>query len=321
MLKVYMLGSGPIAVPVLEKLYAQSQAGLLDLVGVGTQPDRPAGRKRQLMPTPVGAFAAENCIDIDKFESLNAPEVLEKLSPMDLDFILVVSYGQLLKKPLLQLPRFGCVNIHASLLPRYRGASPIAHAIANMDEDTGVCFMDMEVGLDSGKVYSTLVRPLQGYEYADTLEVELGAIAAEKTLETLEAIANGTLAGTVQDPELVTMTTKLKKSDGVIDWHRSAAEIEASVRAFYPWPGATFALELNGEIRNLTVTGARVVANPDNAPAGTVIKADRKGWVVACGRDALEIVEVLPPGKKAMPGTNYLNGCREPLLGKQLITG
>ena len=145
-----MLGSGPIAVPVLEKLHAQSQAGLIDLVGVGTQPDRPAGCKRQLMPTPVGAFAEENCIAIDKFESLNDPEVLEKLSPMDLDFILVVSYGQLLKKPLLKLPRFGCVNIHASLLPRYRGASPIAHAIANMDEDTGVCFMDMEVGLDSG---------------------------------------------------------------------------------------------------------------------------------------------------------------------------
>lgn len=321
MLRVYMLGSGPIAVPVLEKLHEQSQAGLLELVGVGTQPDRPAGRKRQLMPTPVGAFAAENGIDIDKFVSLNDREVLDKLAPMDLDFVLVVSYGQLLKKPLLSLPRFGCVNIHASLLPRYRGASPITHAIANMDEATGVCFMDMEVGLDSGKVYATIERPLQGYEYADTLEVELGAMAAERTLETLQAIATGTLHGVEQNPALVTMTTKLKKSDGVIDWQRSATEIEASVRAYYPWPGAVFTLELGGEKRNLTVTRAQVVENPDNAPAGTVIKADRKGWIVACGSGALVLEEVIPAGKNAMPGANYLNGCREPLLGKQLITG
>jgi methionyl-tRNA formyltransferase len=233
----------------------------------------------------------------------------------------VVSYGQLLKKPLLELPRFGCVNIHASLLPKYRGASPITRAIVNGDEKTGVAFMDMEVGLDCGKVYYTIERQLDKSEYADALEVELGSMAAEKTLEVLEKIASGALAGVPQDESLVSMTTKLKKSDGVINWLRPAVEIEASVRAYYPWPGATFALELNGEIRNLTVTGAKVVANPDNAPAGTVIKADRKGWVVACGRDALEIVEVLPPGKKSMPGANYLNGCREPLLGKQLITG
>ena len=321
MLKIYMLGSGPIAVPVLEKLYQQAQAGLFELVGIGTQPDRPAGRKRQLMPTPVGAFAAGNNLEIDKFENLNASEALEKISAAHPDFLLVVSYGQLLKKPLLELPRYGCVNIHASLLPRYRGASPIMHAIANSDEATGVCFMDMEVGLDSGKVYKTLVRKLNGSEYADTLEIELGSMAAEVTLETLQAIADGSLPGVPQDPALVSMTTKIKKSDGMIDWNAPAKVIEALVRACTPWPGASFALAINNEVKTLTVTRARVVENIANAPAGTIIQADRKHWVVACGEAALELLEVIPPGKKAMPGSGFLNGCREDLTGRKLSAG
>ena len=321
MLKIYMLGSGPIAVPVLEKLYQQAQAGLFELLGVGTQPDRPAGRKRQLMPTPVGAFAAGKGIEIDKFDNLNSPEALARISALQPDFLLVVSYGQLLKKPLLELPRYGCVNIHASLLPRYRGASPIMHAIANGDEATGVCFMDMEIGLDSGKVYKTLTRKLDGSEYADALEIELGEMAAVETLETLQQIADGSLPGVPQDQSLVTMTTKIKKSDGYIDWKKSASVIEALVRACTPWPGAGLALELNGEVKNLTVTRAKVVENFSNAPAGTIIKADRKGWVVACGEAALELLEVIPPGKKAMPGAGFLNGCREDLTGRSLLTG
>jgi len=321
MLKIYMLGSGPIAVPVLEKLYQQAQAGEFELLGVGTQPDRPAGRKRQLMPTPVGGFAADNGIAIDKFDNLNSPEALEKIGALQPDFLLVVSYGQLLKKPLLELPRYGCVNIHASLLPRYRGASPIMHAIANGDKATGVCFMDMEIGLDSGKVYKTLTRELNGSEYADALEIELGKMAAAETLSTLQAIADGTLKGTPQDAALVTMTTKIKKSDGFIDWNLDAGVIEALVRACTPWPGAWFTLELNGEAKNLTVTRAKVVNNSSNAPAGTIIKADRKGWVIACGKAALEIMEVIPPGKKAMPGSGFLNGCREDLTGRNLIAG
>ena len=134
MLKVYFLGSGDIAVPVLKKLVEQSRAGLLELAGIGTQPDRPAGRKRVLMPTPVGKFAAENGLEIDKYVSLNDGTAQAKLSTLGLDFVVVVSYGQLLKKPLLELPRYGCVNVHASLLPRYRGASPIMHAIADMEK-------------------------------------------------------------------------------------------------------------------------------------------------------------------------------------------
>lgn len=321
MLKVYFLGSGPIAVPVLKKLLEHSRAGLLELAGVGTQPDRPAGRKRQLMPTPVGAFAAENNVEIDKYVSLNDGTAQARLEAIKPDFVLVVSYGQLLKKPLLELPKYGCVNIHASLLPRYRGASPIMHAIADMQKSTGVCFMDMEIGLDSGKVYKTIEYPLDGTEYADTLEVQLGEIAAGETLQVLEDIASGVLAGVPQNPELVTMTTKIKKSDGVIDWSKSAEEIEASIRACTPWPGATFSLEINGEVKTLTLTKAEIVENILNAEPGTVIQADRKGWVTACGSKALKFIEVLPQGKKAMRGADYLNGCRGSLAGAKMLAG
>ena len=321
MLKVYFLGSGPIAVPVLKKLYEQSRAGLLDLAGVGTQPDRPAGRKHQLMPTPVGAWAAGNNLEIDKYVSLNDGTAQAKLEAIKPDFVLVVSYGQLLKKPLLELPRFGCVNVHASLLPRYRGASPIVHAIADMQKSTGVCFMDMEIGLDSGKVYKTIEYPLNGTEYADALEIKLGEIAAEETLQVLEDIAAGQLTGTPQDPELVTMTTKIKKSDGIIDWTKPAEVIEAAVRACTPWPGATFSFEINGEVKTLTLTRAEIVENSSGAEPGTVIQADRKGWVTACGSKALKFVEVLPQGKKAMRGADYLNGCRGSLVGIKMIAG
>ena len=321
MLRIYMLGSGPIAVPVLDKLLALAESGAIELLGAGTQPDRPAGRKRQLMPTPVGAFAAGKNMAIDKFVSLNDGTAQARLEELKPDFLVVVSYGQLLKKPLLELPRYGCVNVHASLLPRYRGASPIAHAIANGDEATGVCFMDMEVGLDCGKVYRTLTRKLDGTEYADTLELELGELAAGELLDTLEKIAAGELPGTVQDPALVTMTTKLKKRDGAIDWNLPAAAIEAMIRAYTPWPGATFTLELNGEVKTLMLTRGTILPNTTAAVPGTVVQADRKGWVVACGQDALQLDEVIPPGKKAMTGSNYLNGCRESLTGKILTGG
>ena len=319
MLKVYFLGSGPIAVPVLKKLLEQSRAGQVELLGAGTQPDRPAGRKRQLMPTPVGAFAAENGLEIDKYVSLNDGSCRAKLEQLKPDFVLVVSYGQLLKKPLLELPAYGCVNIHASLLPRYRGASPIANAIANQENATGVCFMDMEIGLDCGKVYKTIEYPLDGTEYADALEIRLGEIAAENTLQTLEDIASGALAGTVQDHALATMTTKIKKSDGVIDWSKSAGSIEAMVRAYTPWPGATFSLQINGEVKTLTLTRAEIVENTLNAAPGTIIQADRKGWVTACGEKALKFVEVIPQGKKPMRGADYLNGCRESLAGEKMM--
>lgn len=316
-LKVYMLGSGAIAVPVLSAL--MRTPGVIELVGVGTQPDRPAGRSQLPVATPVGAFAAAAGFAPDKWDSVNDGRLEAKLRGHALDFMVVVSFGQLLKKPLLELPRFGCVNVHASLLPRYRGASPIVHAIANGDAETGVSFMDMEPGLDCGKVYRQLRRNLDGTESAATLEIALGELAAGRMVEVLEAVAQGELPGAPQNPAAVTVTRKIRKSDGDIDWNLSAAAIEARVRAYAPWPGAGFTLPLAKGAQRLILTRARVVPSAGGVP-GEIIQADRRGWVTACGRDALELLEVVPPGKKPMAGVNFLNGRRENLTGMRLIT-
>ena len=163
-LKVVFLGSGPIAVPILESLH---RAECIQLAGVITQPDRPAGRKRVMTPTPLGESAIALGLDVLRVPDVNAPDFLEFLQGIAPDMLCVVSFGQILKTPLLMLPKYGCVNVHASILPKYRGASPITQALLNGDSETGVAFMEMERGLDSGPVYRTEYCPLAGNEYAD----------------------------------------------------------------------------------------------------------------------------------------------------------
>ncbi|MBQ6352463.1 MAG: methionyl-tRNA formyltransferase, partial [Lentisphaeria bacterium] len=234
-MKIYFLGSGEIAVPVLRACIASPE---LELLGVGTQPDRAAGRRGRLSPTPVGMAAAESGLAADKTPDVNAPEFLEKLRALAPDMVLVVSFGQLLRQTLLELPRFGCVNVHASLLPRYRGASPIVQALLHRDAATGVCFMRMDKGLDTGAVYRTLEFPLRGDEYADALELELGELAGRAVAETLTGIASGRYLPVEQDHAAATVCRKIRKEDAWIDWRRDAADIAAMVRAYHPWPGA-----------------------------------------------------------------------------------
>ena len=316
-LKIYMLGSGPIAVPVLRRLAAAPEA--VQLIGVGTQPDRPAGRRQRLEPTPLGAAALELGLEPARWDNVNDGALARLLREREADFMVVASFGQILKEPLLTLPRRGCLNVHASLLPRYRGASPIVHAILNGDRATGVSFMAMERGLDTGKVYTALEMPLDGTETAGELENRLGELAAGSVVAVMRSIASGALPGVPQDPALATLTRKIRKSDGVIDWRRDAAAVAAAVRAYSPWPGAGFRLPLEkGEIR-MTVTRARAVPHAGGVP-GEIVQADRRAWRVACGRDALELLEVVPSGKKPMTGVNFLNGCREDLTGMRLPT-
>ena len=316
-LRVYMLGSGPIAVPVLRALAAAP--GAVTLLGVGTQPDRPAGRKQRLEPTPLGAAAAELGIAARRWSNVNQEGLAELLRAEKADFMVVASFGQILKEPVLTAPRFGCVNIHASLLPRYRGASPIVHAILNGDRVTGVGFMAMDRGLDTGKVYRTLEMPLDGSERADTLETALGELAAGELIAVLRAAAAGELVAVPQDEAQATLTRKVGKSDGVIDFRLSAARIEAAVRAYAPWPGASLVLPLAKGAQRITVTRARVVPECGGAP-GEIVQADRHGWRIACGQGALELLEIVPAGKKPMTAAGFLNGCRETLTGMRLAT-
>jgi methionyl-tRNA formyltransferase len=304
--KIYFLGSGNIAVPVLDKLV---NAPEVELIGIGTQQDRPAGRKRQLHATPVGAYAAKHNLTIDKPASVNDAEFIAKLKNLMPDIILVISYGQLLKSDILELPKISCLNIHASLLPKYRGASPIVHAILNHDNKTGNCFMEMERGLDTGPVYRTVILPLDGSEYADSLELDLGKLAADNLISTLLDIVAGKLVAIAQDNQQATVVGKIGKNNGIIDWRYSAAKIEAMVRAFYPWPGASFGITTPKRSLKLSITAAKV-HHEISGETGEIIQADKQGLIVACGSGALEILKVIPQGKKEMRSVDFLNGCQ-----------
>lgn len=300
-IRIYFMGSGKIAVPVLDALVKSEK---INLLGIGTQVDQPAGRKKLLTPTPAGQFAAENKLDVDKIESVKEAVFMDKMRSLKPDFIVVVSFGQILRQELLDIPGCCCLNVHASLLPAYRGASPISAAILNGDADTGVAFMKMDKGLDTGGVYRIFRLPLKGNEYADALENQLGNLAAENIVEVLTQIKNGRLRPGSQDESQATLTRKVKKSDGEIAWNLSAGKIAAMVRAYHPWPGAYFALP--GGSR-LTITEARVV-NDVSGEAGEILQADKRALVIACGKDALEIVKLIPGGKKEMSGSAFLNG-------------
>lgn len=306
-LKIVFLGSGDIAVPILRAL-AGSDA--VELTAVVSQPDRPAGRKRVLTPTPLAAAALELGLDPVRTADVNTPEFQEFLSASEPDLLCVVSFGQILKSGVLAIPAVCCVNVHASLLPAYRGASPIVQAIRNRDRETGVCFMEMERGLDSGAVFRTLTMPLDGSEYADTLETALGELAAAHAVETLTAIAQGKLPKLPQDPAKVSVCRKISKRDGAVDWTLPAAGIEAMCRAYFPWPGAVAKFRIpGGKESAMTICQAKILHASPLVPGEC---ADVNGkLIVGCGdHSALEIVELIPSGGKRMTAASFRNGLR-----------
>lgn len=302
-IRVYFLGSGKIGIPVLEVLVKSSD---IDLVGVGSQVDRPAGRKRHLHPTPVGEWAAENKIDVDKIPNVNCDEFLDKLRTLEPDFIFVASFGQLLKQQLLELPRKCCLNLHASLLPAYRGASPLAAAILNGDEYSGVAFMEMEKGLDTGPIYSLYKYKMPDSIKENELEIALGEVGAEHVEDVLHKIMSGEMTATVQNHDLASYAKKIHKKAGHITWHKEARVIERMVRAYYPWPGVFFELYFHRKMYQLKITKASLI-DMQGQP-GEILVADKKRWVVACGTQALLLEKVIPQGKKEMSGADFIRG-------------
>ena len=303
-IKVYYLGSGDIAVAPLAKLYSSEK---IDLVGIGTQPDRPAGRKKVMTPTPVGIWCDSQDIKIDKPANVNASEFLAKLADLAPDVILVVSFGQLLKKEILDLPKIACVNIHASLLPKYRGASPIAAALFNEDKETGLTIMKMDEGLDTGPEYCKFVYEI-GNEKADELESKLSELGANHIEETLIEIVTGVLKPIPQKSEGASYAGKIKKSDGIIDWNNPASKIIAQIRAFHPWPGAFFTYYGSKQPMKLTITSAEVIPDNDDLMPGKTILADKTGWIIKCGKDALSITTIKPAGKAEMTASEFVRG-------------
>jgi methionyl-tRNA formyltransferase len=273
-------------------------------VAVFTQPDKPAGRKRVLQTPPVKALAAAHGIEVLQARTLKDPEVISRIRGLSPDVIAVVAYGKILPKPVLDVPRLGCVNVHASLLPRHRGAAPIAHAIWAGDESTGVCTMRMEEGLDTGPVYRARAIPIPPDATTGTLTPVLAALGAELLVETLEELQSGSLQAVPQDGSRATLAPRIRSEEGRLDFSRAAALLERQVRAFDPWPGTH--IEVRGERVNVLSSALGPAAPPASAP-GEVIAGPGLG--VACGDGCvLYLARIQREGRKAMPSAEVLRG-------------
>lgn len=308
-IRLYYLASGAIAVPALQALLA---CPTVEVLGCATQPDQPSGRHRVPTPTPVGRFCQEHNLPLQRPETVNAADFLAFLESLRLDFVLVFAFGQILARALLALPRIACVNVHASLLPRYRGAAPVSAAILGGDTRAGISIMKVVPKLDAGPVYEQHSLALREGERAGELEVRLAELAAAHTGAALGRIAEGLLPQP-QDPALVSYAPRLQKENGRIDWASPALQIERMTRAYHPWPGAWFVLETPKGHRKITITAAVVEPAPDEHAPGTVVTADKDAWRIACGKNLLKILTLIPEGKKEMSGADFLRGSPLPV--------
>lgn len=302
--RVYYLSSGNLGISILDSLQNDPA---VELVGIGSQPDRPVGRKHVLTPTAFARHALELGYQVDRIQSVNAPEFLEKLRSLGIEILLVVAFGQLLKRDLLALPPYGCLNVHASLLPTYRGACPINAAILNGDAETGVTFMRMDAGLDTGPIYESVSLAIDATETTEQLEARLGRLAAEHIGGVLWKIAREGLEPTPQPPALTPNVRKISKEDGAIPWTCSAQRIYNMVRAYQPWPRAYTCVPVQGELRRIQITQATYSALANGTP-GQVMPTDGKTLAIACGSGTLFIHRLIPDGKKEMSAADFMRG-------------
>jgi len=307
MTKVVFMGSPDFSLPSLRALSAhggsQTRRERFDLVGVVTQPDRASGRGRELKSPPVKTLALELDIPILQPEKLRAPEPMEQLREWSPDLIVVAAFGQILKKDVLGLPRYGCINVHASLLPRWRGAAPINAAILAGDEETGVTIMQMDVGLDTGPMLAKQSIRLTLDDTAGSVTQALATLGAELLIETLPRWIAGEIQPKPQDDSLATYAPMLKKEAGKLDFTQDVHELERRVRAFNPWPGAF--MDFDGMI--LKVQRSHVEAG--NVGAGQRLIVQDQPAIGARG-GLLILDEVQPAGKKPMSGKSFLAGAR-----------
>jgi len=298
--RIVFMGSPEFALPSLRRL-----AQAYPVVGVITQPDRPAGRGRTLTPPPVKLLALELGLPLIQLERLRHPDAMQILRGWQPDLIVVAAFGQILRQEVLDLPAWGCVNLHGSLLPRWRGAAPIQAAILNGDGQTGITIMRMDAGIDTGLMLSQRSIPIHPEDTAGSLSVSLAELGAELLLETLPAYIDGSLQPQPQNNDLATYAPMLKKEAGLLDLSVPAILLERQVRAFNPWPGAyTF---YQGQI--LKVHRARALPVEGITPGRRTLFQGVPA--LECGEGYLVLDEVQPAGKKAMPGKVFLQGARE----------
>lgn len=299
MLKVIYAGTPDFAVPALQALIDSEH----DVVAVYTQPDRPAGRGRKLTPSPVKKVALENEIPVYQPLNFKADEDKQTLIDLKADLMVVAAYGLILPKAVLDAPRLGCINIHASLLPRWRGAAPIQRSILAGDKETGITIMQMDIGLDTGDMLSKSICEISDDMTASMLHDQLMIMGGNALMEIMPAIENQQLEPVKQDESLVTYAEKLQKSEAQIDWQQSAEEIARKVRAFNAWPVTQ--TTYNDQV--MRIWQAKAVSETSGATPGQIISVQKKSFQVATGKGVLDVTEIQMPGKKPMPVAAFLN--------------
>jgi methionyl-tRNA formyltransferase len=299
-LRIVFAGTPEFAVPCLEACRASGA----QVVAVYTQPDRPAGRGRKLAESPVKQATLAAGLSVEQPESLKSPEAQAALAAHAPDLLVVVAYGLILPRKVLAIPRLGCWNVHASLLPRWRGAAPIQRAILAGDAETGVDLMRMEAGLDTGPVLLERRTPITSGDTGGTLHDRLALLGADVLAEGLRrTLAGEALAATPQPEQGVTYAHKLDKAEAKLDFTRPAIELERTVRAFDPWPVAEGAIA--GE--SVRIWAAQAVERRHDATAGDVLAAGRDGIDLACGEGVLRVTALQRPGGKRISAADYLN--------------
>jgi methionyl-tRNA formyltransferase len=305
--KLIFMGTPEFAVPSLERLIE----GGHEVAAVFTQPDKPAGRGKLLHEPPVKTFALERGIAVHQPAKLKTnEEVRSVFESLSLDACAVAAYGKILPAWLLEIPRLGCINVHASLLPKYRGAAPINWAIANGERETGVTIMQMDAGMDTGPMLAWRATPIAKEETAPELSGRLAQLGAELLSETLPRVERGEVKPVPQGDGEATYAPMLKREDGLIDWRMSAREIANRVRAFQPWPGS-YTNFRGGRLIVWRAHEALDAAHSSDAEAGTILSIVESGITIACaGSSALLVEEVQVEGKRRVPTREFANGAR-----------
>jgi methionyl-tRNA formyltransferase len=301
-MRIVFIGAGEIGVPTLQALLKSAH----EVVGVVTQPDKPVGRSQFIEPPPIKKALSRTKIAILQPARIKDPQAIEEIRALKPDVIVVMAYGQILPRGLLEIPNIACLNLHASLLPRWRGAAPIQATIAAGDRNTGITVMYMDEGLDTGDILLQRTIDILPSDTGGALHDRLADVAPETLLEALDLLAKGKASRTPQDNSLATFAPKLKREDGKIDWSEPAEVIERKIRAFNPWPGAFMTIEANG-MRKLKIFSATVVAL--HGTPGEILHSEKE-FVVAAGKGALSLGEVQLEGKRRMTATEFLLGHR-----------
>lgn len=301
MTKIVFMGTPDFSVPVLRRLIEDGY----EVVGVVTQPDRPVGRKRILTPPPVKVEALQHNIPVLQPEKIRLKEETDKVLALEPDLIVTAAFGQILPKEILEAPKFGCINVHASLLPELRGGAPIHYSIIQGKKETGVTIMYMVEKLDAGDMLARVVVPIEERDHVGTLHDKLSASGADLLSKTIPVLLKGEILPEKQDESKVTFAWNIKREEEQINWSKTGEEIYNHIRGLHPWPVAY--TTLNGEV--LKVWWSEKIENNKNSNPGEIIEVQNDGFIVSTGNNtAIKITDLQPAGKKRMEAKQYING-------------